>query len=74
MRLPAHLLLLNLLAASTLAGEIVRVGAYQNPPKVFATPDGRTTGVFPEVLGEIAKRRAWDIEYVVHGGAHGGAR
>jgi ABC-type amino acid transport substrate-binding protein/nitrogen-specific signal transduction histidine kinase len=65
-RLSVCLLLLHLFAAGAIAAEAVRVGAYQNPPKVFATPDGHTTGVFPEVLDNIAARRDWDIEYV-HG-------
>ena len=45
-------------------GETVRVGVYQNPPKVFITPDGKTTGLFPEVLDDVAKRHGWRIEYV----------
>lgn len=65
-RLAVCLLLVHLLAAGAIAAEGVRVGAYQNPPKVFATPDGHTAGVFPEVLDTIAARRDWHIEYV-HG-------
>ena len=44
--------------------ETIRVGAYQNPPKVFMTPDGRVTGIFPEVLQEIAEKSGWEIKYV----------
>jgi ABC-type amino acid transport substrate-binding protein/nitrogen-specific signal transduction histidine kinase len=65
-RLPVCFLLLLLLVASSAAGEILRVGAYQNPPKVFVTPDGRTTGIFPEVLDDIADQHDWDVEYI-HG-------
>lgn len=69
-KLLAHLsvclLLLHLPAGGVIAAQVVRVGAYQNPPKVFATPDGHTTGVFPEVLDDIAAGRDWKIEYV-HG-------
>ena len=63
-RLLLHFLLLHLLAASAFAGEVVRVGAYQNPPKVFITPDGRTTGVFPEVIDDIARAHDWEVTYV----------
>jgi len=67
MHLPVYLLLLLLLLATdAFAEEHIKVGAYQNPPKVFVTPDGRTTGVFPEILNAIAERRGWKIEYV-HG-------
>ncbi len=47
-------------------GELLRVGAYENPPKVFTSPDGRTTGLFPEVLEAIAREHEWDIRYL-HG-------
>jgi len=46
------------------ANEKVRVGVYDNPPKVFTTPDGFTAGLYPEILQEIAKERGWSIQYV----------
>lgn len=64
--LPVWCLILQLFVANSFAGKIVRVGAYQNPPKVFMTPDGRTTGIFPEVLNDIAGRHDWNVEYI-HG-------
>ncbi len=64
--LPGTVLLLLLLAAPAFPDETIRVGAYQNPPKVFVTPDGRTTGIFPEILDSVAKQRGWKIEYI-HG-------
>ncbi len=64
--LATSLLVWLLFATTAHGGEIVRVGAYQNPPKVFITQDGRTIGVFPEVLEQIAGERGWEIEYV-HG-------
>ncbi len=60
------LLILHFLAVGSFAKEVVRVGAYKNPPKIFMTPDGRTTGIFPEVLNDIAEKLDWDIEYI-HG-------
>ncbi len=56
----------GLLAACARGQEPLRVGAYENPPKVFTTAAGRTTGLFPEVLQAIAKEQAWEIVYV-HG-------
>ncbi len=44
--------------------ETIRVGSYQNPPKIFTTPEGEVTGIFPETLSLVAKERNWDIEYI----------
>ena len=46
--------------------EVVRVGAYENPPKVFRNPDGRVGGIFPDLLEHIAAEEKWRLEYV-HG-------
>ena len=35
----------------------VRVGLYQNAPKIYSGPDGSPQGLFPEVLSAIAKER-----------------
>ncbi len=63
-RLSIILIVLVALSGIAFGEETIRVGAYQNPPKVFMTPDGRVTGVFPEVLEEIAKQSGWEIDYV----------
>ena len=46
------------------AGRIVRVGVYQNPPKVFTDAQGQAAGFFVELLEEIAAREAWTLVYV----------
>ena len=58
------LLVSGVLTKSSPGKELVRVGSYENPPKVFVTSDGRTVGVFPELLDNIARQHDWDIEYV----------
>ncbi len=53
------------MSASTAgAGRTVRVGVYQNRPKVFIDEQGRVTGLFIELLQEIATREAWSLVYV----------
>ena len=49
-----------------LADTTVRVGAYENPPKIHTEPDGKVIGIFPEILAHIAELEGWKIEYV-HG-------
>lgn len=42
----------------------VRVGAYQNPPKIHMDQDGGVSGFWPELMANIAKTENWKIEYV----------
>ncbi len=45
-------------------GDTVRVGIYQNPPKVFVDPAGTPTGFWVDVLAAIAQAEDWTVEYV----------
>ncbi len=45
---------------------VLRVGIYENPPKIFTDEDGIATGIFPVLMEHIAEREGWEIEYV-HG-------
>jgi PAS domain S-box-containing protein len=42
----------------------IKVGIYQNSPKVFQDEKGRAQGIFVDVLNYIAKNEGWEIEYV----------
>lgn len=56
-----------LLCASVGASEgprRVRVGVYQNEPKIFLDSSGRASGFHIEILEEIARREGWELEYV----------
>ena len=44
----------------------VRVGVYENPPKVFTETDGTPAGIFVDIIEEIARREGWSLRYV-HG-------
>jgi len=43
---------------------IVRVGVYQNRPKVFMGDDGKAGGLFIELLVEIARAEGWTLSFV----------
>lgn len=45
---------------------IVRVGAYDNQPKIYTDETGKVVGLFPDVLTYIAKKENWTLKYV-HG-------
>ena len=58
------LLLCIALLYSTAAAQVVRVGVYDNPPKVFFTQNGVPAGLYPDLLNSIAQDRGWEIRYV----------
>jgi ABC-type amino acid transport substrate-binding protein len=43
---------------------LVRVGIYDNEPKLWTEEEGQARGIFPEVLNAIAAKEGWRIEYV----------
>ena len=46
------------------ADRTVRVGVYQNEPKIFLNESGEATGFFVDLINEIAAREGWTLEYV----------
>ncbi|WP_417683414.1 EAL domain-containing protein [Pseudidiomarina aquimaris] len=46
------------------APEVLRVGVYENPPKVTINENGDISGIFGEILLEIAEQENWEIEVV----------
>lgn len=42
----------------------LRVGLYDNPPKVFVNQSGNADGIFIDILKEIAKKEKFTIQYV----------
>lgn len=59
------LFLLSLfLAASAASARTIRVGVYENKPKVTVTAEGEGGGIFIELLDKIAEAEGWTLEYV----------
>ena len=44
--------------------DTVRIGAYDNPPKIFMDGDGKISGFWADVTNELARMEGWDIEWV----------
>lgn len=44
----------------------VKVGLYENPPKIFTEKNGAPAGIFVDIIEEIARREGWSLKYV-HG-------
>ncbi|MBP7633446.1 transporter substrate-binding domain-containing protein [Candidatus Ozemobacteraceae bacterium] len=51
-------------SASAAGGRNVRVGVYQNEPKVFLSENGRPSGIFVDIIEQVAKDEDWHLEYV----------
>lgn len=42
----------------------VRVGVYENAPKVFTSENGQPAGIFIDIIEFIAQREGWTLQYV----------
>jgi ABC-type amino acid transport substrate-binding protein/signal transduction histidine kinase/CheY-like chemotaxis protein len=42
----------------------VRVGAYENRPKIYTNTRGAVVGIFPDILDTIAYEKGWRLQYV----------
>jgi signal transduction histidine kinase len=51
-------------AAALARGQVVRVGVYENAPKVFTSESGVPSGIFIDVISSIAQSEGWTLEYV----------
>lgn len=52
-------------AASPASGSpTVRIGVYQNEPKVYTGPDGRPAGLFVDLIQAMADREGWPLQFV----------
>ncbi len=49
---------------SVSAGKKIKVGIYQNKPKVFLDSTGKAQGFFIDILEYIASKEGWQIEYL----------
>ncbi len=61
------LVLLFLIADSAVLAadnRVLKVGLYQNPPKIFISGNGAPAGILVDVLDRIAVDEDWDIQYV----------
>lgn len=52
------------LSSPTSADTTIRVGVYQNAPKVHLDDNGRPAGLFMRLLGEMARKGHWQLDFV----------
>ncbi|MBN1189148.1 MAG: transporter substrate-binding domain-containing protein [Dehalococcoidales bacterium] len=46
--------------------QTIKVGLYENEPKIFTDERGEASGFWPELIDYVASKEGWEIEYV-HG-------
>jgi PAS domain S-box-containing protein len=56
--------ILFLIGSFSAVAQNVRVGIYQNSPKVFVDNNGKPQGIFIDIMNEISRSEGWQIEYV----------
>ena len=69
MRRFGHIIFFAILAVSTpglllASNKTIKVGIYENKPKVFVDPAGEPQGFFVDILNHIAKAEGWQLDYV----------
>ncbi|WP_162301469.1 EAL domain-containing protein [Cognatilysobacter segetis] len=42
---------------------VLRVGLYENPPKIYTDDRGRPAGLFVEILDAVARKEGWQLRY-----------
>ncbi len=55
---------ISYLQATSPDKRVVKVGIYNNPPKVFLNSSGAAVGIFPDILRYIAKEEGWELKWV----------
>ncbi|HPH04107.1 MAG TPA: ATP-binding protein [Spirochaetota bacterium] len=52
-------------------GERIRVGVYENAPKVFTDEQGRPAGIFVDIIRHVGQLEGWQVEFVPGSWAEG---
>ena len=62
--------LLSIIPVDTVCSQnenlVIKVGIYENPPKIYTNDEGIEKGIFPRIIEYIAEQENWEVEYV-HG-------
>jgi diguanylate cyclase (GGDEF)-like protein/PAS domain S-box-containing protein len=49
---------------ATASPDAIRIGYYDNPPKIYRDDNGDPTGFWPALLREIATREQWNVQWI----------
>ncbi|MDZ4202280.1 MAG: response regulator [Gallionella sp.] len=54
----------NVHSGENTEGHILKIGFYENPPKIHTGANGRPAGLFVELLDAMARAEGWTLRYV----------
>ncbi len=57
-----------LILSSLLSGvqpKTIKIGVYENDPKIFTSESGKPEGIFIDIIESIAKDEGWKLQYVI---------
>jgi signal transduction histidine kinase len=54
----------NYSPVATNGEKTLRVGVYENAPKIFMSDDGKPSGIFIDIIESVAKKEGWHLKYV----------
>jgi len=58
------LFVIILLISNFILAKEIRVGIYNNSPKIFISDTGQPSGIYIDILQDIAGKEGWKIKYV----------
>jgi PAS domain S-box-containing protein len=44
--------------------QVVKIGVYENAPKIFTSESGNPAGIFIDIIEHIAQKEGWNLQYV----------
>ncbi|HUC90060.1 MAG TPA: transporter substrate-binding domain-containing protein [Patescibacteria group bacterium] len=51
-------------ASAGAKAQTVKVGVYDNPPKIYLDKTGKPQGLYADIVNAIAAKEGWNVEYV----------
>lgn len=61
---PVFFIFLLIISELSISAQVIKVGIYDNPPKIFLNSQGKPDGIFIDILEEIARNKQIRIQYV----------
>ena len=46
------------------SAKVIKVGVYENAPKVFTAKSGKPAGIFIDIIEEIAEKENWELKFI----------
>lgn len=44
--------------------QVIKIGVYENAPKIFTSESGSPAGIFIDIIEHIAEKEGWNLQYI----------